>query len=227
MIDKESKFDIQNLINIEQKYLDNLLDKKDFEKFKHLNLELKDTWIKKQIFRTETEMRISVLSDLKHPTNASKYWQCVREQSAFFENLMTLSFDYRKNIVEIEKLKIKLKKEKNSLEKKLLQIEIEEKLYSKANMELVAKDRMREISSWSELKKEFDDGSFDTQDPNQHQGDSYEKRLESKFKTITQGTSQPEVFNIVTQLETLSRLKKEGVSMTKITDKNKKELLKK
>ena len=50
---------------------------------------------------------------------------------------------------------------KIKFEKKLAKIELEEKLYGRANMELVAKARMREISTWSKLKKEFHDGSFD------------------------------------------------------------------
>ena len=29
-------------------------------------------------------------------------------------------------------------------------------------MELVAKHRMREVATWSKLKKEFNDGEFDT-----------------------------------------------------------------
>ena len=33
------------------------------------------------------------------------------------------------------------------------QIELEEKLYGKAQMELVAKHRMREVATWSKLKK--------------------------------------------------------------------------
>ena len=47
--------------------------------------ELAENWKKKQIFRTETEMRISVLNDAKHPTPASKYWQSVREMSSMFD----------------------------------------------------------------------------------------------------------------------------------------------
>ena len=66
--------------------------------------ELVDNWKKKQIFRTETEMRISVLNDAKHPTDASKYWQSVREMSAMFDALMGLSFDLRKNDLKQEKL---------------------------------------------------------------------------------------------------------------------------
>ena len=79
-------------------------------------------------------MRFSVLSDNKYPTRAAKYWQCVREQNTHFENLMHLSFDARKNDVEIEKLRAKIKKEKDKLEKQLLQIELEEKIYAKAKM---------------------------------------------------------------------------------------------
>ena len=72
-----------------------------------MTAELRDTWSKKQVFRTETEMRMSVLQDAKYPTNAAKYWQCVREQNVFLENLMNLSFDYRENEVEIKQLEKK------------------------------------------------------------------------------------------------------------------------
>jgi len=78
-------------------------------------------------------------------------------------------------------------------------------------MELTAKDRMREIETWSRLKKEYNDGSFDTKNVNTHQSESYKLILENKANTITKGTPQNEVFNILTQLNTLDRLKKEGV----------------
>jgi hypothetical protein len=158
------------------------------------------------MFRTETEMRFSVLSDNKYPTRAAKYWQSVREQNTHFENLVHLSFDARKNEVEIKKLQRDIKKEKDELEIELKQIELEEKLYSKAQMELVAKHRMREVATWSKLKKEFDDDNFDKQDVNTHQAHSYMLRLQHQKNTITPGTSQPEVFNVLGQLETLERV---------------------
>ena len=174
--------------------------------------ELQDNWAKKQMFRTETEMRFSVLSDNKYGTNAAKYWQSVREQNTHFENLMGLSFDYRKNDVEIEKLEHKINGDPNidKFEKKLAKIELEEKLYGRANMELVAKARMREISTWSKLKKEFHDGTFDDRDVNTHQAESYMHRLEQQKLTLTPGSSQPEVFNVLGQLETLKRVRKSG-----------------
>ena len=208
-MDKEKR-NIQTLATTQSKYLSDILDVEDVKEFKLLIPELKDTWKKKQVFRTETEMRFSVLSDNKYPTRAAKYWQCVREQNTHFENLMHLSFEARKNDVEIEKLRIKIKKEKDKLEKQLLQIELEEKVYSKASMELVAKHRMREVATWSKLKKEFHDGSFDDRDVNTHQAQSYKIRLEHQKATLTPGSSQPEVFNVLGQLDTLNRVIKDN-----------------
>ena len=205
----KEKRNIATKLETESKYLTNILDKEDVKDFKKLIPELQDTWMKKQMFRTETEMRFSVLSDNKYPTKAAKYWQSVREQNTHFENLVHLSFEARKNEVEIEKLQRDIKKEKDPIDKKMKQIELEEKLYGKAQMELVAKHRMREVATWSKLKKEFDDGNFDKKDVNSHQAHSYLLRLQHQKNTITPGTSQPEVFNVLGQIDTLERVIRE------------------
>ncbi len=202
----KEKRNITTKLETESKYLTNILDKEDVKEFKKLIPELQDTWHKKQMFRTETEMRFSVLSDNKYPTKAAKYWQSVREQNTHFENLVHLSFDARKNEVEIKKLQRDIKKEKDPLEVELKQIELEEKIYGKAQMELVAKHRMREVATWSKLKKEFDDNNFDKKDVNSHQAHSYMLRLQHQKNTITPGTSQPEVFNVLGQIDTLERV---------------------
>jgi hypothetical protein len=202
----KEKRNITTKLETESKYLTNILDKEDVKEFKKLIPELQDTWHKKQMFRTETEMRFSVLSDNKYPTKAAKYWQSVREQNTHFENLVHLSFDARKNEVEIKKLQRDIKKEKDPLEAELKQIELEEKIYGKAQMELVAKHRMREVATWSKLKKEFDDNNFDKKDVNTHQAHSYMLRLQHQKNTITPGTSQPEVFNVLGQIDTLERV---------------------
>jgi len=205
----KEKRNIATKLETESKYLTNILDKEDVKDFKKLIPELQDTWMKKQMFRTETEMRFSVLSDNKYPTKAAKYWQSVREQNTHFENLVQLSFEARKNEVQIKKLQKDIKKEKDPLEEELKQIELEEKLYNKAQMELVAKHRMREVATWSKLKKEFDDGNFDKADVDKHQAHSYMLRLQHQKNTITPGTSQPEVFNVLGQLDTLERVIRE------------------
>ena len=203
------KRNIKEHVDKESDNLHNILDPKDVTDFKNMVDELRDTWTKKQIFRTETEMRFSVLNDMKYPTKAAKYWQCVREQNSYLENLMILSFEYRRDEVKLKKLKQKLEKEKDPLEKELIQIEIDEKTYTKANMQLTAKDRMREIRLWSQIKKENDDGTFDKQDVNKHQLESYHKIMLNRKDTLTQASTQPEVFNILGQLKSIEKIKKE------------------
>jgi hypothetical protein len=172
--------------------------------------ELRDTWTKKQVFRTETEMRMSVLQDMKYPTKAAKYWQCVREQNVFLENLMSLSFDCRRNEAKVKWLEKKIDKEEDEYKKEKYIIDLDEARYGLANMQLVARDRMREIKLWSTLKKEFNDGSFDTKDVNKHQLESYHHIMKNKAETLTSGSSQPEVFNVLGQLKTIERVKKSG-----------------
>ena len=203
------KRNIKALIEKEAPNLNNLLDPEEVKIFKGLTEELRDTWTKKQMFRTETEMQFSVLNDAKYPTKAAKYWQCVREQNVFLENLMSLSFDYRRAEVKQKRLEQKLEKEEDPLKKELLQIDIDEKVYGKASMQLVARDRMREIKLWSKFKKKFDDGSFDTKDVNTHQLNSYHLTMKNKAETLTSGSSQPEVFNVLGQLQSIERIKKD------------------
>ena len=205
----EEKRNIQELVEKESNNLHNILDPNDVKDFKALTEELRDTWTKKQVFRTETEMRFSVLNDMKYPTPAAKYWQCVREQNVYLENLMSLSFDYRRNEIKIKKLEEKLLTEEDSLKKELFQIDIDEKNFAKASMQLTARDRMREIKLWSKLKKEVDDGTFDKEDVNTHQLESYHKIMINRKDTLTAGSSQPEVFNVLGQLQTIERVKKE------------------
>ena len=202
-------------------YLDKILDEKTIKEFKQLIPELKDTWTKKQMFRTKTEMEFSVLNDNKHPTPASKYWQAVREQNTHFEQLMDLSFEGRKSDVRIKQMDEKIRKEKDELEKEILLIERDQKLYNRANLELVAKDRMREIKEWSRIKAKLDDGSFNTKDVNAHHLNSYLLQYQKKEKDLTPGTSVSEKFNIMGQLMTLKRVVKER---KKLENKHKKSI---
>jgi hypothetical protein len=197
---------IEHLFQQQHPYLGQLLNSNDFNKLVAIKDELNDTWHKKQIFRTETEMRVSVLNDASFPTPAAKYWQCVREQNVFFENIITLSFEYRKNLVEIKKLERQLAQETDPLEQELLNILLEEKVFYKATMELTAKDRIREIELWSKLKSELDDGSFNTRDVNLHQMQSLELALQNRASMITDHNHPDDVVNILGPLSTIQKI---------------------
>jgi N-acetyl-beta-hexosaminidase len=213
MSDNIKKRNIQDLIEKEAPNLNNLLEPEDVSIFNGMTEELRDTWTKKQMFRTQTEMEFSVLNDAKYPTNAAKYWQCVREQNVFLENLMSLSFDYRRNEVKIKRLEKKVIEETDELKVELAQIDLDEKRYGKASMQLTARDRMREIKLWSMYKKKYDDGKFDTTNVDTHQLESYHLVMKNKAETLTQGSSQPEVFNVLGQLQSIERIKEDHVQI--------------
>ena len=204
------KKDVKDIIQKEETHLNNLLEQEDLSAFKGMVDELRDTWTKKQMFRTETEARFSVLQDNRYPTKAAKYWQCVREQSTYLDNLMTLSFDYRRNEAKIKWLEGKIDKEEDEYKATKYQIDLDECRFSKASMEKVAKHRMREIKMWSGLKKEFNDGSFNDKDVNQHQLESYGLHYAQKAKTLNAYSSDTDIFNVMGQLQSLQRIKKSG-----------------
>ena len=205
-----SKENYKQLIEKESESLNNLLDIEELKEFKMMTSELKDTWEKKQMFRTETEARFSVLQDNRYTTPAAKYWQCVREQASYIDNLMVLSFEYRRNQAKINKLEEQIRTEKDKHEKVNFEIDLDECRFNKASMERQAHHRMREIKMWSKLKKEFNDGSFDTQDVNQHQLESYGRQYAIKAKNLTENSSEADKFNVLGQLESLQRIKKSG-----------------
>tara|TARA_B110000858_G_C17684241_1_gene418066 strand:+ start:244 stop:933 length:690 start_codon:yes stop_codon:yes gene_type:complete len=200
---------LNTLLSKEEKHLKNLLSQQDNKSYENLIEELRDNYKKDTMFRTEVEMRFSVLNDGRHPTRGSKYWQSVKEQKTHLLSLIELSFEYRILTVEIKKTQKQIDLEEDELEKELLQIELEKKLWGKRNMEFEGGHRMRELTSWSKIKKELDDGSFNTQNVESHQLESYQKMYQNKQKSITPGTPQSSVFNIYSQLQTVTRILEE------------------
>ena len=107
-------------------------------------------------------------------------------------------------------LENKIHKEEDSYKKTKYEIDLDECKFGKASMEKTAKHRMREIKMWSGLKKEFNDGSFNDKDVNQHQLESYGLQYHEKAKTLNGNSSEAEIFNVMGQLQSLQRIKKSG-----------------
>lgn len=167
--------------------------------------ELQDTMAKRQLFRTETEMLVSVLNDIKHPTAASKYWQAVREQGVMFENLVAASFDYRRNEVQMQRIKAKLTQGGDEFDMAEAQIDLDECEFKRAQIESVAKDRIRELRLWSQIKAGLDDGSFDAKDVNSHQLVSYAQRFILQASNAPADMPVAEANNLMGQLQTTVR----------------------
>ena len=192
-----------------------ILEENDLTTVAELSKELQRVFEVKQVWRTETEMRYSVLNDTSFPTPASKYWQCVREQDVFFGNLIQLSCDYQKTqgeleLLEIEFDEIKGKTKKANAQRKIKDEEIKEKKFSLMNMRLMAHDRVREIGLWENLKNEqLEKGDFDINDVNKHQKDSYKKRWQEEMK-VGQMTNQADLYrHSKANLETMSKEEEE------------------
>jgi hypothetical protein len=202
----------------------NVLKPHDAEAVLILKEELADNWNKKQIFRTETEMRISVLNDAVHPTPASKYWQSVREMGAHFDALMGLTFNLRRNELKRLQLEKELKKasyEEDNLKGLELEIDMDENLYEKACMVQTAHDRVREIQTWSKIKTELNDGTFDSQNVNQHQAQSYRLTLQNRVSALNDKSDSSEVINALGPLQTVERLLKEDGGLLTFDDARK------
>jgi hypothetical protein len=195
-----------------------LFTSEDLNSIAQIKEELADTWRKKQMFRTETEMRVSVLNDASFPTIASKYWQCVREQDGMIGSLTDLGFDYRKNEVSIKRLQKRLEAVTDPLDIEELTINLEELEYKRKGLALTAHDRVREIKLWSELKGELDTGDFDTTDVNNSQLDGLVRQLMARANTLTESSSQGEVMNVLGPLTSSILQKAEKAPDTLLQD---------
>ena len=171
--------------------------------------ELQETYSKRQIWRTQTEMMFSVFDDSKFTTPAAKYWQCVREQSVFYQELVQLTLDYRRNNIAILEIEEKLQGDDlNKFERMNLEVEYDSAIWARDGLQLAAKDRMRELDLWSQIKTALVEGNpeFDTEDVNTHQAESYLKRMENRKDTLTSGSQGAEVINVLGPLNTLRKL---------------------
>jgi len=186
----------------------------DFNALSDIKGELKETFLKSQIFRTRTEMEVSVLNDIKFPTDVSKYWQALREQNVMFTELVNLSYEYRKNLIEIKKLERDIECEEDDLEKELKKIDIEKKTFLARNQERVAKDRIREVKQWSDIKNRCAKvmTEDDLADVGNHQLISYTQRWIKQVMVMGENGSPPERQNLFGQLNSaVAACKKEGV----------------
>lgn len=153
-----------------------IFSKEDVEIIKDMQGELQRVFKVKQVFRTETEMRYSVLDDVRFPTVASKYWQSIREQSQVFENVVNACFDFESLSADIELMELDLQEIDTSNKRgKILsrkkQAEIKRAEFNLEGMKVTANDQVREIKLWEKLKNELReiDDSFDINDVNSHQ----------------------------------------------------------
>lgn len=180
----------------------NVLSENDAKTLVELKDSLTKTWQTNQIFRTETEAKYSVLNHSKFPTKASRYFQSVREQNMQFENIMTASFQLRRLQLKQQELEQNIA-DADGIEKMRLKIDLDEVLFSLANLTRQIHDRVREVKMWEQFKEENNDGSFDDTDVNSSQLKSLELQLMNRAKALTNNSNSGEVQNIMGPLATI------------------------
>lgn len=179
-----------------------LLKKEEFKKLNQIKESLLKTYNTVQMFRTRTEMEVSILNDMKFPTSDSKYWQQIREQNVMFTELVNLSFEYRKNKIEMQRLLEDIDIETNRYDKELLKIDLESRQFRERDMERVQKDRLREIFEWEDIKnKLFPLLQCGDENVNDHQLVSYTKRWINELIQQGDSGSPSERGNLYSQLE--------------------------
>lgn len=199
-----------------------ILPDADIETLVELQSELEHGFIHGQVFRTRTEAEVSVLNDLKFPTIDSKYWQSVREQQVHFSELVMLSYEYKKNLREIEILQAEVmeleEKCNNGVKKEYERIKLNaqigikeigmaQKKFIASNQRRTAQGRIAEITNWHEIKDQLEPSlQFSKDDVNAHQLGSYLRRFINQYLTMKRqnfkNVSLPEVNNLTGQLIT-------------------------
>lgn len=188
----------------------NLLDHSDCTSLQAMIVELQETFKKTQIFRTRTELEVSILNDIKFPTPASKYWQAMRDQNVMFVALVMLSYDYRENLINIKLKQLEIDSAPapvsddsyNALKKELLYIDMDRLLFNKEEQEREAKARIREMKNLSEIKQReaLCMSKEDLASVDNHQLISYTKRWIKQSVAMGGSGSPSERQNLLGQL---------------------------
>lgn len=181
-IDNYSKTGIDKIKSV------SIIEDAEMNIISNLSTELQRVFEVHQVFRTETEMRYSVLNHIKFPTPASKYWQSIREQNVFFTNLINLSCEYEEKQGELELLEIDLeeidtKTPRGLAEHKIKKAQIKKAQFNLMYMRITARDQVREIKIWEQIKNELKtQADFDINDVNTNQLESLQKRWEGELQ---------------------------------------------
>jgi hypothetical protein len=164
----------------------NFLEEKHIHILEDIKDNIEHAYINKQMYRTETEILTGVLNDDDFPTYDSKYWQCIREMDAMYNELLNQSFEYKELSLEKELLELDINdlyeeverdknfdtkaKTRNKIHIKLKENEINKLDFKLMNIKLSARDRIRELDLWSNLMNTLIDKiEFSNKNPNEHQ----------------------------------------------------------
>jgi hypothetical protein len=181
-----------------------VLDPEEMVRLENLASELKHAVATHTMYRTPTEALTSVLNHVKHPTPASKYHQAKLEQTVMFNNLMTLSFDYREALIDLAETEEQMKSA-SSFELERLKVKRDRLTYRLSWMRNEAKERLREIEMWSQIKTQLGAAaSFDHDNKDADQLQALTLRyLQELPAAVRAGMDVGGAVNIIAQADTM------------------------
>ena len=171
-----------------------LLSVEDLDTVKKCAAAIHHAFTKTQYFRTPTEMRISVLNDVKFPTPDAKFWQAVREMNVMVENLINLSFAFRRKEIDLREKQgqldaLNLREEQldahieDGFARERLTVDIEQIKWELLCTQREAHHRIREIDQWRKIEEDLTKVlSSGVEDVNLHQLLSYTIRFLQEYK---------------------------------------------
>jgi len=181
-VEKYTDLGLSKIIN------SNLIDKKQIEILAKHQDTLTHVYLHKQIYRTKTEMEISVLNDVKFPFKKSKYWQAVRECDLMFKELVSEAITYEETLAHLELSQLDLDEIKHdkryNANSKIKKCEIKRLQFALMEQKLKSADRIREINEWCTIMNQLvkDDPTINIFDVNEHQADTYKRRFEIEMQ---------------------------------------------
>jgi hypothetical protein len=178
-----------------------------------------------QVFRTDTEARMSVLNDIKFPTPASKYYQSLREMNVHQCELANLIYDYQDKEQDIEILETDIEQLEYELSKttishlqkrtkariKKAEIAIKKERFALTIMDRTVEGRKQEIQQWDKILKELEpvlkEQGIPLDDCDAHQKISYFIRHIRQAKNANPNTmGVSEANNLIGQIITNAKL---------------------
>ncbi len=205
-----------------------VLDPDEMGRLLDLADELKHAVATHTMYRTPTEALTSVLNHVKHPTPASKYHQAKLEQTVMFQNLMSLSFDYREAQIDLAETEEKMKCNKG-FELERSKVKRDRLTYRLSWMRNEAKERLREIEMWSEIKTQLGAAApfdHDNKDTDELHGLTL-RYLQELPAACRAGKDVGGAINIIAQAATmLTECERRGISLPPKLVEHSKRLLK-
>lgn len=188
-----------------------------------------------QMFRTPTEMRISVLNDLDNPTPDAKYWQLQREVNAHYNEVKKAEFDMRRNILKLKRLTTEQSQLNiaykgtsyrnntniyDSITFEDKQVDIDELKWSIENLKKATAARIEELRNWKQIQEQLKPQmEFSDSNPDEHQLISYTRKFIMQAMTLQQSkASATEAKNILAHVYTSLRYAKENGLLNKIVE---------